>query len=299
MNEIQAEFNRFWRNGYLEKLIAINVIVFLVGGIAHLFVYLFLLPVDVSAVIREWFGLPSGIMNFIYKPWTLITYLFFHDGPMHIIFNMLWLFWFGRIFLMYFNQRQFLSVFVQGSLFGGLLYLLSYSIFPALKPMNDANMVGASAAIMAVVIAICTYAPDFTIGLMFFGEVKLKYLAIGTIAIDLLSIPYGNTGGHISHLGGALFGYLFAVNMKKSKDISKGMGKVLDFLFTVFKPRPKFKVQRNPNIWAQPPKSDFDFNKQKKDTQAEIDRILDKISKNGYNSLSDKEKEFLFKQKEK
>jgi len=217
-----------------------------------------------------------------------------------LLFNMLWLFWFGRIFLMYFNQRQFLSIFITGGIVGGLLFLVSYNIFPALAHADPANTIGASAAIMAIVIAISTYTPNFTINLLFFGEVKLKYLAIASIVIDLLSIPYGNTGGHLSHLGGALWGYLFGINMIKGKDISKTMGKILDFIFTIFKPRPTLKVQRNTASWnTKPPRNDMDFNKVKKETQEEIDRILDKISRNGYNSLSDREKEFLFKQKEK
>lgn len=300
MNEIQTEFIRFWRGGYLEKLVTINGIAFLSQALVQLFFFLFNLPIDAGTFIREWLGLSSGLLEFIHKPWTLISYMFFHDGVMHILFNMLWLFWFGRIFLMFFNQKQFLSVYIQGSLLGGLLYLVCYNVFPALAKIDHANMVGASAAIMAVVISISVYKPDIALNLLFFGEVKLKYLAIATIIIDLISIPYGNTGGHIAHLGGALFGYIYGKNMLRGKDISKTMGKLLDFIFTVFKPRPKFKVQRNSNNWnSKPPRNDMDFNKAKKENQEEIDRILDKISKNGYNSLSDKEKEFLFKQKEK
>jgi hypothetical protein len=165
---------------------------------------------------------------------------------------------------------------------------MSYNIFPAFNPTTSIAL-GASASVMAIIIATSVYAPDYAINLMFIGPVKLKYIAIFSIVLDILSIPTSNSGGHIAHLGGALFGFLYISQYRKGKNITKGFDKIMDKLFSLFKPKSKFKVTH------KRPANDFEYNKTKVEEQKEIDKILEKIANKGYNSLSKKEKEILFK----
>ncbi|NJO89021.1 MAG: rhomboid family intramembrane serine protease, partial [Chloroflexia bacterium] len=242
--------------------------------------------------------------SLLYKPWTLITYMFLHYDFMHILFNMLWLFWFGQLFIQFIIPKRMLSVYLLGGLSGAILYITAFNLIPAFQPSVPVSIaLGASASVYAIVIAVCAYIPDYSIGLLLIGRVKLKYIAIVVVVIDLLSISGGNAGGHIAHLGGALFGYLFAVRLKKGKDITKGFSATMDWLFSMFKSRPKMRVASSKYRTSQRPssgasdtraKSDMQYNKNRKATQAEIDRILDKISKNGYDSLTKEEKDTLF-----
>jgi membrane associated rhomboid family serine protease len=228
----------------------------------------------------------------IARPWTIITYMFVHDlnGIWHLLFNMLWLYWFGQIFLQFLSQKKLLSVYLLGGFAGAVLYTLVYNIFPAFELERfGSNMVGASAAIMAVVIAIAAIAPNYSIQIIFFGPVKLKYIALITIVIDLISIQYSNAGGHIAHIGGELFGYLYAKNHLKGRDLTSGFSKIIDAILNLFTPRKRMKVT------YKTPTNDFEYNKTKVEQQKEVDRILDKIAKGGYNSLSKEEKDFLFK----
>lgn len=194
------------------------------------------------------------------------------------------------IFLHYFDNKKLLSVYIVGGLAGAALYILSFNIFPLFDqalPMSYA--LGASASVIAIVIAISVYAPNHTINLLFFGPVKLKYIAMVSIVLDVLSIASSNAGGHIAHLGGALFGYLYISQLRKGKNITKGFDRFMDKIFSLFKPRDKFKVT------YKRPVNDYEYNKDKATKQKGIDEILDKIAKSGYDSLTKKEKEILFK----
>lgn len=227
------------------------------------------------------------------RPWTAISYMFLHYSFFHILFNMLWLYWFGKIFLSYLDQKKLLGIYILGGLAGGALYILAFNIFPAFdNVMSQSVAVGASAAVLAVVMTISFYAPDYKINLMFIGRVKIQHIALFTVIIDLFSIQGSNAGGHIAHLGGALFGFIYATQIRKGKDMTRGFNRFMDRLSSMFKPKSKLHVKYKR---TSRPETDIEYNTRKKSDQKEIDRILDKISKSGYGALTKQEKELLFK----
>lgn len=276
----------------LMQLIIINVAIFLLYHIIHLFFYLFAAGDKFN--LYYWLAAPTNLQTLLTRPWTLFTYMFFHKDFLHLLFNMLWLYWFGRIFRSYFDQRVLVNVYILGGLSGVAFYILSYNIFPVFADIRHAStIIGASAGVLAVVMAISCYVPKYTINLLFLGPVKLIYIALFSVALDIISISMsGNAGGHIAHLGGALFGYLFATNIQKGKDITAWFSKLCRGVGGVFRKKPRMKVS-----YKRPPTDDWEYNKQKNMNQQEIDRILDKISKGGYDSLTREEKETLFNQK--
>jgi len=192
---------------------------------------------------------------------------------------------------MYLNEKKLLSVYLVGGLAGAALYILAFNIFPAFQDVVPESIaLGASASVMAIVIAIAVYVPDYSINLLFLGPVKLKYIALVAIILDVLSIAGSNAGGHIAHLGGALFGYVYISQYRKGKNITRGFDRMMDSLFSLFKPKPKFRVTH------KKPKTDIEYNKQKVKDQERMNKILEKISKHGYDSLTKEEKEILFRQ---
>ena len=280
------EIKKSFKSGNaLIKLLYINIAVFL--AVKLIGVILTILQLDYTFSPVYWLAVTADVSSLIYKPWTLFTYMFVHEQFLHLLFNMLWLYWFGQIFLRYFNEKKLISLYLLGGLSGAILYILAFNAFTIYNPTIP--MIGASASVIAIVIAISFYIPDHTINLMFIGPVKLKYIAVATIIIDILSITSSNAGGHIAHLGGALFGYLYISQMKKGKNITKGFDRFMDKIFSLFKPKQKFKVT------YKRPATDYEYNKSKSAKQKDIDEILDKIAKSGYDSLSKKEKEILFK----
>ena len=284
----------FQTNDALTGLIAVNLAVFVFYHAIHLFFWLFAalphFPLD------NWLAVPADTYTLLHRPWTLMTYMFFHQGILHILFNMLWLYWFGKIFRMYFSGWQLVNVYVLGGWAGALLYVLFYNVFPVFSVVkHDALLLGASAGVIAVVLAISCYVPKYTINLLFFGRVKLMTIALITIGIDIISISSsGNAGGHIAHLGGALLGYLFAVNILQKRDITAWFGRFCSWIVSFFKHRPKPKLKV---AYKRPPTDDREYNRQRVENQHEIDLILDKISIGGYESLTRQEKETLFQQK--
>jgi len=281
--------NNFKHGNTLTKLIYVNIGVFIFIELIKLFFKIFY-PISFNLTYSSWLAFSSNSFEFITHPWTLLTYQFIHADIWHIFFNLLWLYWFGQIFLEYLDQKKLLSVYLLGGFSGAILYFAVYNLIMRLNLVSIySSMVGASAAIMSIVIAISVIVPNYKVNLFLIGPVQLKYIAIVTIFIDLISIQDGNAGGHISHLGGALFGYIFAIQYKKGIDISKRFTLFLDKLFSLFKFKKKMKVS------YKRPVDDYDYNKMKVDQQKEIDRILDKIAKGGYESLSKQEKDFLFR----
>ncbi|WP_316746305.1 rhomboid family intramembrane serine protease [Pedobacter gandavensis] len=260
--------------------IGINVLIFLI--VAFMGIPFFLSgvsSVDFPAFVREYFGYPASIAKLPVRFYTAITYQFFHDGFFHLLFNMLWLFWMGKLFLDFLNVRQFHFVYLCGGIAGAAMYTLAYTLFPVFSASaGTATVIGASASVMAVIVAVATLVPDYSIKMMLLGDVKLKYLAMGYIAMDLVGLASPNGGGIFAHLGGALFGFAYITLLQKGKDWSK-----------LFKRKPKLKVVRNDS-----PKSAAK-NKTSSVNQTEVDAILDKISKSGYDKLSKDEKETLFK----
>ena len=298
-NKITDEIKLSFKEGsYLTKLIYINLGVFIFLGLNYVIVKFTGGSAASPFYLGNWVVLPSYLPELLLKPWTIITYMFVHEviysgGFLHILFNLLVLYWFGKIFLMYLDQKKLLSIYLLGGISGALLYIAAYNLVPVFAgEVMASNNRGASAAVMAIVFAISFYRPDFEVFLLFFGRVKLKYIAIAYIVIDVISMAGSNAGGHIAHLGGALYGYYFITQYKKGKTVMKWFDNLLDGLFTIFKPRKK-----NINIsYKRPPADDMEYNAQKVAKQDEINIILDKISKHGYDSLSKREKEILFKE---
>ncbi|TMM53853.1 rhomboid family intramembrane serine protease [Maribacter algarum] len=276
---------QYARLSIAEKLIAINVAVYIVN---YLVPFLFKLHPD---SISQWFWLPKSLLDFFSQPWSIVTYSFFHADFWHILMNMLILYFASRILLNLFDGKKFLNIYFLGVIAGGTAFLLSYNIFPAFLE-NTSQMIGASAGVMAVLIFICTYIPNQEIRLIFFN-VKLWYIGAFFVLKDLIQIPMGNAGGHIAHLGGALLGYMYARKLMEGRDIGAGFSKFLDGLANLFKTKEKKAPMKT--VYKNRATSQSKVKRDKDSHQRQIDTILDKISKSGYESLSKAEKDFLFK----
>ncbi|WP_242610712.1 rhomboid family protein [Aquimarina brevivitae] len=252
----------------------------------------------------KWFVLPSNPTDFIYQVWGLVTYSFLHFGFWHVFWNMLMLYWFGQYVLNLFTEKRFLTIYLLGGIAGGALFVLAYNLFPALAGRNG-YLIGASAAVLAIVIFIATYTPNAAIRIFFF-TVKLWQVGLVMVLMDLVQLPNqnaatGNAGGMIAHLGGAAFGYAYAMQLKKGRDIGSWFEGLMDSIASIFKPKKKSPLKTvhkskgrtsssTTSSYRSKTSSDVKDNNQKK-----IDAILDKISKSGYDSLTKEEKDFLFK----
>lgn len=291
--DLAHEIRKIFQSGTtLTRLILINLAFFVVIKLIGVLLFLFQQSGWQSEMIG-FLGLPADLETLVRRPWTIITYMFTHYQFFHILFNLLWLFWFGRIFLEFLDQRKLLSVYLLGGIAGGAVYILFFNVFPVFESaLPQSIAIGASAAVLAVVVAISSYHPEYQIYLWFVGAVKIKYIALISIAIDIFSIQSGNAGGHLAHLGGAFFGLLYGYQLRKGKDLAVGFGRLMDRIFSWFKPKPKLYVKYKK---PQRPETDMDFNRRKADEQKEIDRILEKISKSGYSGLTKEEKELLFR----
>jgi membrane associated rhomboid family serine protease len=283
-----------FKNGSnLTRLIYINIAVFVLITIVAVIGFLLTNP-DISAKTLDILSVPASPDHLLVRPWTLITYMFTHKDIWHILFNMLWLYWFGRIFLEYLDERKLVAVYMLGGISGALVYILSFNIFPAFTGIvGNSVAIGASASVMAIVIAIASYVPDYTVQLFLFGRIKIKYMALAIFVLTSIMDFSVNSGGKLAHIGGALFGYLYILSLRRGHDIGKGFNKIIDFFATIFKPRKKLKVTHKKVA------NEFEYNKVKADHQKRINQILDKISKGGYDSLTKEEKETLFKESQK
>lgn len=297
--QIWNDIKRSYQSGSITtRIIYANVAVFIVAKLLSVFITIGTSQEGASNFILNWFAIPSSISSLILHPWTIISYQFLHLQLHHIAFNLLFLYMFGNFFLNTFSRRQMFSVYLWGGIWGGLFYILSYNYIPYFQEnLLSGQMLGASASILAIVVAAATATPNQDVHLMLIGKIKMKYLAIGVVLIDLMSITSEiNAGGHIAHLGGAFAGYWFATAyLKNNKDLTAWLAKIVDFFAT-------FTFQRKPKMKARPKtkraadkKSDMAYNKKKNERQIEIDKILEKIKQSGYNSLSKNEKEELFK----
>ncbi|MBS0011725.1 MAG: rhomboid family intramembrane serine protease [Bacteroidales bacterium] len=284
---------QFRKGTNLLKLIYINAAVFIVMAVLQIISVLARQP-GISASVVEFLSVPASFPSLILKPWTVITYMFLHEGFFHVLFNMLWLYWFGRIFSDYFDQKKLVSVYILGGLAGALLYVLSFNIFPAFSETIHVSIaLGASASVMAIVIATAAYVPDYSVHLFLLGRVKIKYIALGIFLLTSIFDFSVNTGGKIAHIGGAILGYVYAMRYKQGKDTGRWISKAIDGLATWFKPRKKMDVS------YKKPMNDIEYNKIKADHQEQVNKILEKISKGGYDSLTKKEKEILFRESQK
>ncbi|MBT8296097.1 MAG: rhomboid family intramembrane serine protease [Gramella sp.] len=278
-----------------EKLIGINVLVFLLFFLLRTIAYLFQFP---SEFLLEWFVFPKEPMEFLLKPWSIITYSFLHSGIWHILSNMLILYFSGVYFLNYFSPKRLLNYYFLGVIIGALVYMLSYNLFPAFQGTGRSYLMGASAGVMAVLIGIASHIPNMRVRLMLLGSVKFWWIAAFLVVLDVIQIPMGNAGGHLAHLGGAGLGYLYTTQLKKGNDIGKWFENILDALASIFKPRERKAKMKTVHRTGKTTKTrtrtttKSKFNKD--DKQKKVDAILDKISKSGYESLSKAEKDFLF-----
>ncbi|MHC1707286.1 MAG: rhomboid family intramembrane serine protease [Bacteroidales bacterium] len=277
----------FRQRSVITNLILINVAVFIGLNIIELFFWLFkMTPVMNDRPISfpvYWLSVPADLLQLMVKPWSLITYMFTHQDLFHILFNMITLYFGGKIFLSLLNEKKLISTYLIGGISGALFFILAYNIFPVFgDSVPFALAIGASASVLAILIAAATYAPDYYIFLMFIGRIKLKYIALALIIIDVLSISRSNPGGHIAHLGGAAWGFIYVRYL-----LNKGW----KGNFSAFWPKKRTfrKKTVNRNI------SDEEYNARKNENQKQIDQILDKISKFGYDGLTKEEKEILFK----
>jgi membrane associated rhomboid family serine protease len=270
LNEIKQQYKS---GDVSQKLIFINILVFLLS------IVFFFKFFSGTFDYPTWLALSSDYKEAVWFPWTLLTYSFLHANPFHLLFNLIFLYFISTLFYTFFNTRQFLTVYFLGSVFAGFVYLIYGYLF------NHVSLiVGASGSVMAIFIAAATYSPNMPIKLPLIGFVKIWHIAVFYIFIDLLYLLSDNTGGHVAHLSGSVVGFTFAMLMKKGIDISA------IFIFKKKKNTTFKKVYKNkPEKKYQSVRvSDVNF------TQRQIDEILEKISKSGYDSLTKEEKEFLF-----
>ncbi|MDW5290659.1 rhomboid family intramembrane serine protease [Formosa sp. PL04] len=272
----------------LEKIIAVNVVVFFVG---------FILQALTSSLPQhsslKWLELSSHLSELLVTPWTFITYAFVHYDFIHMLFNMIWLYFIGQWFLNVFNKKLAINIYFLGAIAGALVFILGYNVLPNVFNTGS-RLVGASAAIRALLIFMCAYMPQMDLRFFTFN-IKLWIVGAAIVAMDVIGLFGTNSGGNLAHIGGAALGYFYAIQYKKGNDIGKGFESLIDQItgwFSKSKKSPLKTVhKRNKKDMAGFKKEEFDaFTNQKR-----IDVILDKISKSGYDSLTKEEKAFLFK----
>ncbi|MCC9168901.1 rhomboid family protein [Pontibacter harenae] len=289
-------------NNTLKQLILINVIVFVVlvvsrtilswSGSGWMFV-----------AVMDYISLPSIPYVLLFRPWTLITYFFTHVDFLHIIFNMLNMYWFGQLVREYLGDKRLLSLYILGGLAGGILFVVLYNVLP-LFSMTNAQMIGASASVLAIVVAAATLLPNYSFNLLLLGPVKIKYIAAVLVFVSFAFAAGENAGGNIAHLGGALLGWVFVKQLQRGNDLGRPIHATFDFFTNLFKRKPKLKVSHRRTSGAangskKSPGATTTFTGPGKPSQNEIDRILDKISSSGYESLSKEEKQKLFQASQK
>jgi membrane associated rhomboid family serine protease len=272
------------------RLIFWNVILFAVPYVVFGILGLF----GITVYFMDYVSLSSNPADLLWKPWSLITYEFFHAGIFHILFNMLMLNFAGRLFLTFFTQKQYFSLYILGGLFAGIVYILGYMSFPALMH-SQATLIGASASVMAILFGTVAYSPLMELRLFLFGNVKLWHIALVLLIIDLVDISVSNTGGHLAHLGGAFFGYLYISQLKNGRDIGAWFTWLVDSISALFSGKKQNTFKKVHRNYTKKPNAPAARIITKDKTQQQIDEILDKISRSGYDSLSKEEKDFLFR----
>jgi len=293
-----TDFRSFFsKRSTLSVLILINIAVFVLVNIFRLGFFLYNVSPEYTVcgfqISRAafYFAIPSDVTQLLDRPWTFLTYMFLHEDFFHILFNMIMLYFGGILFAEYLGGKKLTATYLLGGIAGALVYIASFNIFPAFVVVKSCSLaMGASASVLAVFIAIATYVPNLTVSLLLFGKIKLKYIAIFFIIIDIFSIEKGNPGGHLAHLGGALFGFIYILGMKKLKIFTGTFSSINKLFAKRFSHKPKMQASRGSR-----PMQDDEYNRLKAEKQKRTDAILDKISKAGYESLSKEEKEFLFK----
>ena len=290
-NQVFAELRKKLATGpALIQFIVINAVVFFTLKLVRLVYFLMNMGDDAFRTMINFLAVPADVLTLLITPWTLLTYMFLHLSFMHILFNMLILYFAGRIFTEYLGDRKFISTYIVGGVSGAILYIIAFNAFPVFESVvPDAIALGASASVLAILVAAATYVPNYTVHLILIGAVRLKYIAIFLVLLDVINIESDNPGGHIAHLGGAIYGYIFVSSLKKGNNIARWFDNIINFFANLFKPGSKLKVAYKKRT------SDEEYNEMKIKKQQKMDDILDKISRSGYESLTREEKEFLFK----
>lgn len=262
------------QGSWLNLFLAINIVVFIVPALVGVAAFLFNSSLRVDETVQEYLAMPAALPALASRFWTPLTYMFAHAGFTHILFNMLWLYFFGRLLEEFIHKKHFLFVYIGGGLAGALLYLLTFNLLPGLSALSERSLlIGASGSVMAVVIAAATLVPDYRINLLFLGEVRIKYIALVKIVLDILML-LDNPGGGFAHLGGAVFGYIYIRQLRSGNDLSR-----------IFRRPSTLKVVSTSSSSSARAVPD----------QVTVDRLLDKISRSGYESLTRSEKEELFR----
>lgn len=278
IEDIKNAWNK--KDNGLIKIILINVIVFVGASIIQVFLTVSGLSSIFNVVLNK-LMLPASFSTFILQPWSIITYFFLHMNFMHILWNMLFLYWFGKIIYDNIGNNALISLYILGGIIGGLLYMATYNIVPYYADrVSESLMLGASAGVFSVVVGSATLMPNYSFYLLLIGPVRIKYIAVFYVLLSFFDVAGSNAGGEIAHLGGAFIGYVFIKQLQNGVNIGDGIIKILNFFGEI-----KKKEKKKENI------SQSEF---KDTTQDEVDKILDKISESGYSSLSKKEKEKLF-----
>jgi membrane associated rhomboid family serine protease len=305
-------FNSIWKDlqwqykfgSPLIKIIFINAFIFI--AINFLLIIDFFVKSNLGDFVLEHLSFKAN-RELLYQPWSILSYQFTHVGFMHILFNMLWLYWFGNIISDFIGKNKILPIYILGGFFGAIFYSIITILLQYTRPDLSTNgiMYGASAGVMAIVIATATLAPNYEIRMLFLGNVRIKWIAFITILLDILMIRDGNLGGHLAHLGGAFFGWIYIIQLRNGRDFAHTFYNVIDFFKNIFKKNPKLKVVHNQKekVFAHEEKKQQQNHKQtqqrhhsmnKQEKQKQLDSILDKINSSGYDSLSKDEKDFLF-----
>lgn len=298
------EIRRFFTSGSgLSLLILINIGIWILIQAIRVLSFFFNDPggETIEILVLHWFAIPASVPALVTHPWTLITFNFLHLDFWHILFNMLWLFWFGKIFMEFLKTRQLVAVYLLGGVAGGLVYVFAFNVFPVFADIQPVSFaLGASASVMAIVTAISYYVPGYAINLLLIGRIRIGYLAAALFIFDFFMIPSGNAGGHIAHIGGALFGFIYIILVRASQKAYRPFGHRKSSATQAgswFGKRERTGRNRDEN--HQRPMTDDEYNRQRKSNQDRIDQILEKISKGGYESLTREEKDFLFKTSDK
>ena len=270
MSKYDKFLNKYWQLNIAEKIIFVNIILFVLPLVVFVFFYLFKIP---KINLYYYFELLPNISDLLFRPWSLITYGFIHASIGHLFWNLILFYYFSTLFLNLFKGDYLMTLFFLGIIAGGFLFVFSYSFFPVFGGVNS-SLVGSSAGVISVVIFMCTYSPNSTIRVLFFN-VKLIYVGIVLVIFDLAQLPISNSGGHIAHLGGALLGFFAGAKMKNGENIFK-------YLIKTTLPKKNKNQKRLTN------NKNF-----KNDNQKNVDRILDKINESGFDSLTREEKKAL------
>jgi membrane associated rhomboid family serine protease len=287
-------FQKFKLQNIVGKFIYINVAIYVVVALIGVFSVLF--NAGAGDVVVRYLELPSSLQQLLCRPWTLFTYMFLHEQFMHILWNMIALYVFGRIFIDFFSLRHFVGTYILGGLFGGVAFVLSYNVFPYFEPyVGISYLIGASASVLAIVVASAVRNPGYRINLLLIGSVKLSTFALITVAISVFMLAGDNAGGNFAHLGGAVAGWLVAYMLNKGVDITSFVNKPIDWVTSFFK-KGYFSRRRKPEFkyTSGGRSADYEYNARKKANEAEIDKILEKIKRGGYASLTEDEKKRLF-----